>query len=67
MGSCEKQKLRSRFVLRCSAGDHVRVIMGILELVALSVGKSLSINLTIFSGPALELKDSRRASELVFR
>lgn len=41
--------------------------MGILELVALSVGKSLSINLTIFSGPALELKDSRRASELVFR
>lgn len=41
--------------------------MGILEPVALSVSNSLSINPTIFSGAALELKDSRRASVLVFR
>lgn len=41
--------------------------MGGLEPVAVSVSSSLSINPAVFSGPALELKDSRRASELVFR
>lgn len=66
-GELRKQKLNSSFVSRCSAGGHVRVMMGILEPVALSVSNSLSINPVIFSGPALELKDSQRASELVFR